>query len=204
MSGLREPSGLTLDDVYADSPCGEAIAALEKAEIRIFDRSERALRDMRERGPEYLDAVTTYEKKVVEVNEVYRPILPQPIIAVYPQDGTIMATHPFAILDGAPWVDSVQAEAAAAFLRFLLSEQQQSRLVDDGFRPTDPDVALGPPIDPLHGADPETNLVWVEVPGTQVISAIVELWECVRLGTAPGRRQGAQAGPGHGLSGQAR
>ena len=55
MSGLKERSGLTLGEVRADSPCGEAMAALEEAEIRIFDRSERALRDMRERGPEYLE-----------------------------------------------------------------------------------------------------------------------------------------------------
>ena len=144
MSGLKERSGLTLGEVRADSPCGEAMAALEEAEIRIFDRSERALRDMRERGPEYLDAVTSYERKVVEVNQVYRPILPEPIVAVYPQDGTIVATHPFAILDGAPWVDSVQAEAAAVFLQFLQSEQQQQLLLSQyGFHPADVAAPLG-------------------------------------------------------------
>ena len=183
MSGLKKRSGLTLDDVHADSPCGEAIAALERAELRIFERSERALREMRERGPEYLDAVTAYENKVIEVSQ--DPLLPEPIVAVYPQDGTIVATHPFAILDGAPWVEPVQAEAAAVFLQFLLSDQQQSRLVDDGFRPADPDKPLGPPIDPSNGVDPGANLVLVEVPGTQVIDAVVALWTCMRLGDCP-------------------
>ena len=183
MSGLKKRSGITLDDVHADSPCGEAIVALEKAELLIFERSERALRDMRERGPEYLDAVTAYENKVIEVSQ--DPLLPEPIVAVYPQDGTIVATHPFAILDGAPWVEPVQAKAADVFLQFLLSEQQQSRLVDDGLRPTDPTKPLRPPIDPLYGADPEANLALVEVPGTQVIDAIVELWTCMRLGDCP-------------------
>ena len=185
MSGMKVRKGLTLDDVYADSLCGEGIAALEKARIRIFDRSQRALREMRIRGPEYLDAVTSYERKVVEVNVIYRAMLSEPIVAVYPQDGTIMATHPLAILDGAPWVDSVQAEAAAVFLKFLLSEQQQSRLVDDGFRPTDPAKPLGPPIDPSNGVDPEADLVLVEVPGTQAIRDIVALWTCIRLGDCP-------------------
>lgn len=107
----------------------------------------------------------------------YRHLLPEPIVAVYPQDGTIVATHPFAILDGAPWVDSEQAAAAAVLLKSLLSDQQQSSLARFGFRPTDATVPLGPPIDRLHGADPQVNLVLVEVPDPRVIDAIVQLWE---------------------------
>ena len=75
--------------------------------------------------------------------------------------------------------------AAEIFLDFLLFRQQQSLLLEHGFRPADVNAPLGPPIDPLYGADPEANLEIVEVPGTQVINAIVELWECVRLGDCP-------------------
>ena len=97
-----------------------------------------------------------------------------------------MATHPFAILHGAPWVDSVQAEAAAVFLQFLQSEQQQQLLLSQyGFHPADVAAPLGPPIDPSNGVDPEANLVLVEVPGTQAIGAIVALWTCMKLGDCP-------------------
>ncbi len=131
MSGLQKISGLTLKEVGAENRCGEAMHTLtvsQTALIRIHQRSDRVLRDMRDKGPEYLDAGTNYEKKVIEVMQDSRPLLPEPIVAVYPQDGTIAPTHPFAILDGAPWVTPVQAEAAAVFLQFLLSDQQQSRL----------------------------------------------------------------------------
>ncbi len=95
------------------------------------------------------------------------------------------ANAPFAILDGAPWVTSEEAKAAALFLQFLLSKPQQSELIHVGFRPSDRDVPLNPPIDERHGADPEANIKMVEMPETEVINAIVELWECIRQGDCP-------------------
>jgi Ca-activated chloride channel family protein len=194
MSGLKKLSGLTVDDVGADTPCGEAMAALEEAEIRIFQKSESALVAMRvsdsatrmsENGPAFLDAVTTYEQEVIELNLNYGPILPEPIVAVYPQDGTIVPSHPFAILDGGPSVTPEQANAAAVFLRFLLSDQQQTNLQNDGLRPANPDKVLEDPINHSNGADPQAITVMVEVPDAQVIIAIVELWECLRRGDCP-------------------
>ena len=162
---------------------------MEEAEIRIFPRSALALVDMRvsdlptrvsENGPAFLDAATTHEKKVIELNKEFGPELPEPIVAVYPQDGTIVPTHAFAILDGAPWVEPEQAKAANVFLQFLLSDQQQRRLLSHGLRPAYPDASLGPPIDDRNGANPQANLAPIEVPEPQVILDIVELWEEIR------------------------
>ncbi len=44
---------------------------------------------------------------------------------------------------------------------------------------------MNPPIDERHGADPEANIKMVEMPETEVINAIVELWECIRQGDCP-------------------
>ena len=109
---------------------------LNQSEPLIRDRSDEVCQLMREAGSSFLDACISYEKEVIEVNSRYGPQLGEPIVAVYPQDGTIVSTHPFAILDGATWVKSEQAKAAAVFLQFLLSNQQQSRLASHGFRPT--------------------------------------------------------------------
>jgi len=194
MSGQEMLGGITLDDVGVDTPCGEGMAALEEAEIRIFQKSEWALVAMRvsdsatrmsENGPAFLDAVTTYEQEVIELNLNYGPILPEPIVAVYPQDGTIVPTHPFAILDGAPSVTPEQANAATVFLRFLLSDQQQSNLQSDGLRPANPDTVLEDPINHSNGADPQAITVMVEVPDARVIKAIVALWECIRQEDCP-------------------
>ena len=92
------------------------MADLEEADIHIYDRSDRALVEMRVNGPKFLDAATTYEQEVVELNKEFGPALPEPVVAVYPQDGTIVPTHPFAILDGAPWVTPDQARAAGIFM----------------------------------------------------------------------------------------
>ena len=145
LSGLHKTSGLTVDEVSTDTGCGQALLKLDQSEPLIRPRSDEVCQLMREAGSSFLDACISYEKEVIEVNSRYP--LPEPIVAVYPQDGTIVSTHPFAILDGAPWVDSEQA-AAAVFLRFLLSDQQQSRLAKSGFRPTDPTASLGPLFDP--------------------------------------------------------
>jgi len=180
MSGLQKLNGLMLEEVRAENGCGEAMRAFTVSEIALIiklQRSEDVLNNMRDRGPEYLDAGIAYEEKIIEVMEEYIHLLPEPIVALYPQDGTIVATHPFAILDGAPWVDPEQAAAAAVLRQFLLSDQQQSELASFGFRRTDETAPLEPPIDRAHGVDPQANLVLIEVPDPRVIDAIVELWE---------------------------
>lgn len=174
-SGVGIRGGLTLDQVHADSPCGQAMADLEERTIRIYEKSALALEDMRKNPPGYLDAVTTYEKDIIELNREFGDPLTEPIIAVYPQDGMIVPTHPFAILDGAPWVTSEQAEAAAVFQRFLLSKEQQSRLVDNGFRPTDPTEPLRDPIVRRNGADPQAHIEPIEMPDRPVIDKFVEI-----------------------------
>lgn len=184
MSGLRKTSGLTLDDVRLENGCGQAMMPLTKppedtAVIQVSEKSEWALRDMWQKGPAYSDAVTTYEQEVIEVMAEQAPRLPEQIVAAYPRDGTISATHPFAILDGAPWVTPDQVKAAGIFRQFLLSRQQQSLLSDYGFRPRDPATKLGVRIDPTKGADPQADLVLVEVPHSQVIDAVVKLWETI-------------------------
>lgn len=185
-SGLGKTGGMSLNEVSADTGCGQATLTLNRSEPLIRPRSDEVCQLMREVGSSFLDACISYEKEVIEVNRRYSLQIAEPIVAVYPQDGTIDSTHPFAILDGAPWVQPEQAEAAQVFLSFLLSDQQQSRLANFGFRPTDPDAPLETPIDHLHGVDPNANIVLVEVPDPAVIDAVVELWACIRMGGCPG------------------
>ncbi len=185
-SGLHKTNGLRLDEVGMDSGCGQAMQDLDAADPFIHEKSETVCQRMREQGnPSFLDACISYEKEVIETF-IAHPELREPIVAVYPQDGTIAPTHPFAILGGAPWVSQEQARAAAVFMEFLLSDQQQSRLMVFGFRPSDPDDPIEWPTDASDVANSEANPVIVEIPDTQVIDAIVELWKCVRQGDCPG------------------
>ena len=178
LTGLEDPNAATPDDVRASNGCGQAISDLEKAEIVSDLRSSRILRAMREQPPGYLDAVPTYEAEVVEINLVWGKVLPEPLVSVYPQDGTTASTHPFAVLDGAPWVSTEQADAARIFRKFLLEPTQQALLVRRGLRPIIRGIPLGPPIDHSLGADSAATLVFPEIT-QEMLDRIVGVWEAV-------------------------
>ena len=56
-----------------------------------------------------------------------------PLVALYPVDGTQVSYHPYVPLK-APWVDSLQQDAAAKFLAYLQQPKQQRVFLDAGFR----------------------------------------------------------------------
>lgn len=170
---------ITVSDVEPDNSCGKAIGDIEAKKPRAAPSSPVILELMEVNGPEYLDMVTTYEKEVIAFNQRTKGKVREPLIAAYPQDGTVVADHPFAILDGAPWVEPEQVKAAWIFREFLFSEEQQQALMQYGLRPADPNVPLAAPIDPSNGANPEANLVVLDVPDVLVIDQAVEVWKKV-------------------------
>jgi Ca-activated chloride channel family protein len=179
MRGLGKTRGLTLGDVSAGNGCGQMIAAVEKAKVHSGKKSAWLLDRMRTGGPEYLDAITSYEQEVIEFNK-NKSGLREPMVSVYPQDGTVVVTHPFAILDGAPWVSAEQAKAAEIFRKFLLSSEQQSLLLKYGLRPTNPQAPLGPPLEAANGANPAAKLVTIEMPDTLVFDRVREVWHEIK------------------------
>jgi Ca-activated chloride channel homolog len=179
MRGLGKIRGLAMADVGATNGCGRMIAAVEKAKVHSGKKSSWLLDRMRTGGPEYLDAITTYEQEVVEFNK--NPSgLREPMVSVYPQDGTVVVTHPFAILDGAPWVSPDQVKAAEIFRKFLLSSEQQSLLLKYALRPVNPKAPLGPPLEAAYGANPAAKLVAIEMPDTLVFDRVREVWHNIK------------------------
>ena len=179
MRGLGKTRGLTLADVSASNGCGRMIAAVEKAKVHSGKKSSWLLDRMRTGGPEYLDAIITSEPEVIEFSK--NPLgLREPMVAVYPQDGTVVSTHPFAILDGAAWVAPDQLKAAEIFKNFLLSNEQQSLLVKNGLRPANPQTPLGPPFEAAYGANPAAKLVSMEMPDVLVFDRVREVWHEVK------------------------
>ena len=180
MAGLGKTSGLAIADVAATTPCGAFVTDVEKAKVHSGKSDVWLIDKMVTGGPEYLDAVVTYESNVIATNKAQAANLREPLVSVYPQDGTIVVGHPFAILDGAPWVTSEQVEAAGKFRDFLLSPAQQQAVLALGLRPADANVPLTAPIDPSLGANPAANLVPLGVPDTLVIDRVGEVWHEVR------------------------
>ena len=101
--------------------------------------------DRRGVGLSYVSAIAMEEKQVIDYNngnprsliDAQNALPPRnQLLAFYPEEGTYIADHPYAILD-APWVDSSQRTAAEAFLSYLLSPTVQQRFARAGFRSYD-------------------------------------------------------------------
>ena len=178
--GLGKTSALTVADVSPGNGCGTFISDIERAKVHSGKSDVWLLDQMTGGGPEYLDGVVTYESNVIARNKAAGSSLREPLVSAYPQDGTVVAGHPFAILDGASWVTPDQVKAAGIFRDFLLSKDQQQKVLDLGLRPADQSVPLASPIDPGLGANPNAKLVPVQVPDTLVLDRIGEVWHQVR------------------------
>jgi Ca-activated chloride channel family protein len=175
MIGAGKIAGLSHEDVGERTACGEMIAGVERAKVHSGKKSDWLLGWMQTGGPEYLDAVTTYEQEVIEFNKRHGDKLREPLVAAYPQDGTVVVEHPFAILGGADWVSKDQVSAAERFRQFLLSSERQAALGDVGLRPANP--ATKPRgIETKLGANPDAHLLPVVMPDALVMERITEVW----------------------------
>jgi Ca-activated chloride channel family protein len=180
MVGAGKPTGLTVADVAASSGCGQMMHTVEQAKVHSGKKSSWLLGWMETGGPEYLDAVTTQEQDVIVFNRDHGAKLREPLVAAYMQDGTVVAEHPTAILDGADWVSAEQATAARLFITFLRSNAQQQALQRTGLRPADATAKPVSPIEPRFGANPEAPIVALAVPDALTLARITEVWHQVK------------------------
>lgn len=126
---------------------------------------------MSDRGLEYLSGGVMYESDVVNAGDGQ-------IVAIYPFEGTFVATHP-ACLNGA--ATAVAQEVATLFRDYLLSEAGQQLALAHGVRPAEQTaVSLGSPIDLAHGVDPNQPTAVFAAPSVSTIYAVQELWQAAR------------------------
>jgi Ca-activated chloride channel family protein len=148
--------------------------------IRHYSSRTTEFKEYIAQGPDYLDFVALEENDLIFINQgrtEYQP--PERLVALYPAEGTFWHEHPFGVVQ-ANWVSQEQAEAARIFTDFILSEPIQERVMENGFRPVNPDVEIGYPISTDLGVDPLQPLTVLEVPEAPVISAIQESWSFVK------------------------
>ncbi|NOK59836.1 MAG: extracellular solute-binding protein [Chloroflexi bacterium AL-W] len=165
---------LTVADVQQPETA-EFIADVESGVIHYGRSTGFFANQMFDRGPSYLSAAVLYENLVVQSYDTSLYNTTLPVVAVYPKEGTFWSDHPYAILN-APWVDDEQRAAAEAFRDYLLATEQQQRALEFGFRPADPDIPIGAPIETANGVDPQQPETLLSVPDADVISAVREAW----------------------------
>jgi len=135
----------------------------------------------------YISAIAMEEKQVWDYNQgnpsanpavTPSPLPPRiPLVAFYPRDGTLVADHPYAILE-APWMTGAKRQLAAGFLRYLQDPAQQRQFREVGFR--DQAATAGSEISPANGLIPgEPNTV-LRPPTGEVITKIQQSWTGLR------------------------
>ncbi len=141
--------------------------------------------DQRGTALTYVSAVAVEEKSLIDYNlgnpdgvldpgEEPRP--PRiPLVAVYPKEGTLFSDNPYIVLD-APWVDEDEAAGAAAFGEFVQRPENQQQVLEFGFRPGNPEVAIGAPIVAANGVDPAQPTATLEVPDPPVLVDLLDRW----------------------------
>lgn len=181
--------GLTSEDL--DRPDVEQFAKdVESAVVHYGDTTLTFLNnwyraDARGTALTYTSAVAVEEKSVLDYNsgnpdgelapgEVPRP--PKvPLVAIYPSEGTLYSDNPLIILD-APWVTADQKQAAELFRDYVLQPANQQRVLQYGFRPGNPQVAVGAPIVAANGVDPDQPQAVLEVPSPPVLVQALDKW----------------------------
>ena len=140
----------------------------------------RNLKKADERGAAlaYISAIAIEEKQVLDYNEGTGGVRPaMPLAAIYPKEGTLVADHPYAVLN-APWVDEPKRAAAEGFLRFLEGDGPQERFRAAGFR--DHEGRGGPQVSEMNGLLPAGAAVVIEPPQPGVLERIQARWSDVR------------------------
>jgi Ca-activated chloride channel family protein len=141
--------------------------------------------DRRGTGLTYASAVAVEEKSVIDYNagnpdgvldpgEEARP--PRiPLVAIYPTEGTLYSDNPLFVLD-APWVTPKEAAAAERFQEFVSTPENQRKVLEYGFRPGNPEVAIDEPVSTDNGVDPTKPETLLDVPAGEVLTGLLDNW----------------------------
>ena len=182
-------SGLTVEDL-ARADAVQFGRDVESAVVHYGDITMTFLNnwfatDVRGTSLTYASAVAVEEKSVIDYNrgdpdgvlaagEV--PRVPRiPLVAIYPEEGTLYSDSPFIVLD-AEWVSAEQKAGAARFEAFVQRPENQAKVLEYGFRPNNPNVPLADPVSAEFGVDPNQPQAELEVPADQVLVRILDTW----------------------------
>jgi Ca-activated chloride channel family protein len=131
-------------------------------------------------GPSAIQFFGIYENVVLDNSYRALQIWDDPLVALYPERGTLMADHPFVILNGT-WVNSWQRFAAGQYQFFLLQLENQELAEEHGFRPAISSVPLNEELfNPLNGVQYEIDVPILKPLKGEVMEAIFTAWVKVR------------------------
>ncbi len=182
-------SGLTLEDLnrpeVQDFARGVESAVVHYGDTTLTFLNNLYRADARGTALGYVSAVAVEEKSVIDYNRGNpdgildpgeKPKPPRvPLVAIYPKEGTLFSDNPFFVLD-APWVTAKEKQGAVEFQAFVRERRNQQRVLKFGFRPGNPQVAIGAPISARNGVDPDQPQTTLEQPAPPVMVGLIDQW----------------------------
>jgi Ca-activated chloride channel family protein len=188
-AAVGKTDGLSLEDLakpdVIDFAKGVESAVVHYGDITPTFLNNLYRNDARGASLTYVSAVAVEEVSVISYNagnpdgvlspgEEPRP--PRvPLVAIYPKEGTLFSDNPFIVLD-ADWVTDSQREGAERFGEYLQEPENQERVLEFGFRPGNPAVAVGAPIVAANHVDPDQPKTTLEVPDPEVMVEALARW----------------------------
>jgi Ca-activated chloride channel family protein len=186
-------SGLSAEDLdnpaVADFGTGVESTVVHYGDTTLTFLNNLYRADQRGQALTYVSAIAVEEKSVIDYNQGNpdgvlspgeQPRPPKvPLVAIYPKEGTLFSDSPYYILD-APWVTQQQKDAAKVFEDFVKEPEKQQQALSFHFRPGNPAVAIGDPIVPANGVDPNQPQTLLEVPQPAVLTKLLDEWSAQR------------------------
>ncbi|KUP95728.1 substrate-binding and VWA domain-containing protein [Thermobifida cellulosilytica] len=187
-AGTGLASDLTVEDIDS-SKTRAFVSAVERSIVHYGDITMTFLSNLRRadaegQGLTYISAVAVEEMSVVHYNQGNPTGDPAsaesaeppnvPLVAVYPEEGTLMSDHPYVVLD---WTDEPRRAAAAGFLDYLRGDAAQQRFLDNAFRGHD--GAVGELLNEGNGVLPDAPPE-LPLPSAPVLDAMLANWAELR------------------------
>ncbi len=175
----KKPEDLTIEDLKNETVI-EIVRTIESKAIYYGKSTGFFGAWAAENGPDAITFFGIYENVVLDNSLKALKKWDDPLVAIYPEKGTLLADHPFVILN-ATWVDRWQSFAAAQYLFFLLQPENQELAQEHGFRPASSAVPLDQTLfNPSNGVEYEISVPILKPLRGEVMEAIFTAWVKVR------------------------
>ncbi len=175
----KRPEDLTVEDLKNETVI-EIVKAIESKSIYYGKSTGFFGAWAADNGPDAIQFFGIYENVVLDNSFRALQKWGDPLMALYPEKGTLMADHPFVILNGT-WVNSWQRFAAGQYLLYLLEPRNQELAQEHGFRPAISSVPLDEDLFSLiNGVKYEIDVPVLKPLDGDVMEAIFTAWVRVR------------------------
>jgi Ca-activated chloride channel family protein len=175
----KRPEDLTVEDLMNETVI-EIVKTIESKSIYYGKSTGFFGAWAADNGPNAIQFFSIYESVVLDNSLQAFQKWNDPIVALYPERGTLMSDHPFVVLNGT-WTNHWKRFAAVQYLYFLLQPENQELAQAHGFRPAISNVPLDEELfNPLNGVQYEITVPVLKPPKGEVMKAMLTAWVEVR------------------------